>query len=75
MAQLPDIASAVSATAASIQLTAGTASSGLVSVLFDGRSALSMSAIVALGLLLGVGAHLLIARPAELSRPAIALQA
>jgi MFS transporter, DHA1 family, multidrug resistance protein len=74
MAPLPDIAGAVSATAASIQLTAGAASSGLVSVLFDGRSALSMSAIMALCSLLGLGAYLLIARPAELSRQAISLQ-
>jgi len=74
MAPLPDIAGAVSATATSIQLTAGAASSGLVSVLFDGRSALSMSAIMTLCSLLGLGAYLLIARPAELSRQAISLE-
>lgn len=74
MAPLPDIAGAVSATAASIQLTAGAASSGLVSVLFDGRSALSMTAMMALCSLLGLGAYLLIARPAELSRRAISLE-
>jgi len=74
MAPLPDIAGAVSATAASIQLTAGAASSGLVSVLFDGRSPLSMTAMMALCSLLGLGAYLLIARPAELSRRAISLE-
>jgi DHA1 family bicyclomycin/chloramphenicol resistance-like MFS transporter len=65
MAPLPDIAGAVGTTAASIQLTAGAASSGLVSVLFDGRSALSMSVVIALCSLLGLGAYLVITRPAE----------
>jgi DHA1 family bicyclomycin/chloramphenicol resistance-like MFS transporter len=74
MAPLPDIAGAVSATAASIQLTAGAASSGLVSALFDGRSALSMTAMMALFSLLGLGGYLPIARRAELSRRAIALE-
>jgi DHA1 family bicyclomycin/chloramphenicol resistance-like MFS transporter len=74
LAPLPDIAGAVSAAATGIQLTAGAASSGLVSILFDGRSALSMGAIMALCSLLGLGAYLLIARPAELSRHAISLQ-
>jgi DHA1 family bicyclomycin/chloramphenicol resistance-like MFS transporter len=74
MAPLPDIAGAVSAAAASIQLTAGAASSGLVSVLFDGRSALSMAAIMALCSLLGLGAYLMIARRAEMSRQAVPLQ-
>ncbi len=65
MQPLPEIAGAVSAAAGSVQLTAGAASSGLVSVLFDGRSALSMSATMALCSLLGLGAYFLIARPAE----------
>jgi DHA1 family bicyclomycin/chloramphenicol resistance-like MFS transporter len=71
MAPLPDIAGAVSATATSIQLTAGAASSGLVSVLFDGRSALSMAVMMALCSLLGLGANLLIARYANTHSPAI----
>lgn len=62
MAPLPDIAGAVSAAATSIQLIAGAASSGLVSVLFDGRSALSMTAMMALCSILGLGTYLLIAR-------------
>ena len=74
MAPLPDIAGAVSATAASLQLTAGAASSGLVSVLFDGRSALSMAALMALCSVVGLAAHVLIARRAELSRQAVSLQ-
>jgi DHA1 family bicyclomycin/chloramphenicol resistance-like MFS transporter len=47
MQPLPDIAGAVSAAAGSIQLTAGAAASGLVAALFDGRSALSMAAVMA----------------------------
>jgi len=65
MQPLPDIAGAVSAAAGSLQLTAGAVSSGLVSVLFDGHSALSMAAVMALCSLLGLGAYLLMARPAE----------
>jgi MFS transporter, DHA1 family, multidrug resistance protein len=65
MQPLPDIAGAVSAAAGSIQLTAGAASSGLVSLLFDGRTALSMTAVMTLCSLLGLGAYFLIARPAE----------
>jgi MFS transporter, DHA1 family, multidrug resistance protein len=65
MQPLPDIAGAVSAAAGSVQLTAGAASSGLVSVLFDGRSALSMTAVMTLCSFLGLGAYFLLARPAE----------
>jgi DHA1 family bicyclomycin/chloramphenicol resistance-like MFS transporter len=65
MQPLPEIAGAVSAAAGSVQLTAGAASSGLVSLLFDGRSALSMTAMMALCSLLGLAAYFLIARPAE----------
>ena len=65
MQPLPEIAGAVSAAAGSIQLTAGAVSSGLVSLLFDRRSALSMCAIMALCSFLGSCAYFLIARPAE----------
>ena len=65
MQPLPDIAGAVSAAAGSLQLTAGAVSSGLVSLLYDGRSALSMTAVMALSSVLGLGAYLLMARPAE----------
>ncbi len=65
MQPLPEIAGAVSAAAGSIQLTAGAVSSGLVSLLFDGRSALSMCAMMALCSFLGLFAYFLIARPAE----------
>jgi MFS transporter, DHA1 family, multidrug resistance protein len=62
---LPDIAGAVGALAGSIQMTAGAASSGLVAVLFDGRSALSMAAVMATCSLLALIAYYSLARPAE----------
>jgi MFS transporter, DHA1 family, multidrug resistance protein len=65
MQPLPEIAGAVSATAGSVQLTAGSVSSGLVSLLFDGRSALSMCAMMALCSFLGLCVYFLIVRPAE----------
>ncbi|MBV8796093.1 MAG: multidrug effflux MFS transporter [Hyphomicrobiales bacterium] len=64
MEPLPDIAGAVSAAAGSIQMTAGAAASGLVAVLFDGRSALSMAAVIAGSSLLALIAYCLLARPA-----------
>jgi DHA1 family bicyclomycin/chloramphenicol resistance-like MFS transporter len=65
MEPLPDIAGAVSAAAGSIQMTAGAAASGLVAALFDGRSALSMAAVIAGSSLLALIAYCLLARPAE----------
>jgi len=65
MEPLPDIAGAVSAAAGSIQMTAGAAASGLVAVLFDGRSALSMSAVIAACSLLALIGYILVARSAE----------
>ena len=65
MQPLPDIAGAVGAAAGCFQLTAGAASSGLVAVLFDGRSALSMAAVMATSSLLSLIAYCLLARPAE----------
>jgi MFS transporter, DHA1 family, multidrug resistance protein len=46
-------------------MTAGAASSGLVAVLFDGRSALSMAVVMAACSLLALMAYCLLARPAE----------
>jgi DHA1 family bicyclomycin/chloramphenicol resistance-like MFS transporter len=65
MRPLPEIAGAVGAAAGSIQMTAGAASSGLVAALFDGRSALSMTAVMAACSLLALIAYCLLARPAE----------
>jgi MFS transporter, DHA1 family, multidrug resistance protein len=55
MQPLPDIAGALGAAAGSIQVT----------VLFDGRSALSMAAVMATCSLLALIAYCLLARPAE----------
>ena len=65
MQPLPEIAGTVGAAAGSIQMTAGAAASGLVAVLFDGRSALSMAAVMATFSLLALTAYCLLARPAE----------
>lgn len=65
MQPLPDIAGAVGALAGGIQMMAGAASSGLVAVLFDGRSALSMAAVMAACSLLALIAYYSLARPAE----------
>ena len=65
MQPLPDIAGAVGAAAGSIQMTAGATSSGLVAVWFDGRSALSMAAVMAACSLLALIAYCLLARPAQ----------
>ena len=65
MRPLPEIAGTVGAAAGSIQMTAGAVASGLVSVGFDGKSALSMAAVMAACSLLGLIAYWLLARPAE----------
>jgi DHA1 family bicyclomycin/chloramphenicol resistance-like MFS transporter len=65
MQPLPEIAGAVGAVAGSIQMTAGAASSGLVAALFDGRSTLSMAAVMAASSLFALIAYRLLARPAE----------
>jgi len=65
MQRLPEIAGAVSAAAGSIQLISGAVSSALVAVHFDGRTALSMSAVMAASSLLALVLYLFVARPAE----------
>jgi len=65
MQPLPEIAGAVGAAAGSIQMTAGAISSGLVAFFYDGRSALSMTAVMAPCSLLALVLYLLVARPAE----------
>ena len=65
MHPLPQIAGAVSAVSGSIQMMAGAISSGLVACLYDGRSALSMAAVMTSCSLLALASYLLIARPAE----------
>ena len=65
MQPLPRIAGAVGAAAGCIQMAMGAAASGLVATLYDGHSALSMTALMALCSLLALAAYLLIARPVE----------
>jgi MFS transporter, DHA1 family, multidrug resistance protein len=65
MHPLPQIAGAVGAVSGSIQMMTGAVSSGLVAFLYDGRSALSMSAVMTLCSFLALASYLLIARPAE----------
>jgi hypothetical protein len=56
-------------------MAAGAASSGLVAVLFDGRSALSMAAVMATCSLLALIAYCLLARPAERRIHSLAVEA
>jgi DHA1 family bicyclomycin/chloramphenicol resistance-like MFS transporter len=46
-------------------MTIGAVASGLVAALYDGHSALSMTALMALCSLLALVSYLLLARPAE----------
>ena len=65
MQPLPEIAGAASAATGAIQMAMGAAASGLVAALFDGRSALSMTLVMALCSLLALASYLLLARSAE----------
>lgn len=64
MQPLPDIAGAVSAAAGTVQMSSGAIASGLVALLFDGRSALSMAAVMAATTLLALTLYLRFARSA-----------
>jgi DHA1 family bicyclomycin/chloramphenicol resistance-like MFS transporter len=65
MQPLPEIAGAVGAAAGTIQMTAGAISSGLVALLFDGRSALSMTAVMTVCSISALVSYQLVARPVE----------
>lgn len=65
MQPLPEIAGAAGAATGCIQMTMGAIASALVAVLYDGHSALSMTALMALFSLLALVSYLLLARPAE----------
>ena len=65
MQPLPQIAGAAGAATGCIQMTTGAVVSGLVAALYDGHSALSMTAFMALCSLLALVSYLLLARPAE----------
>jgi len=65
MQPLPQIAGAAGAATGCIQMTVGAVASGLVAALYDGHSALSMTALMAACSLVALAAYLLLARPAE----------
>jgi MFS transporter, DHA1 family, multidrug resistance protein len=65
MQPLPEIAGAAGAATGFIQMTTGAIASGLVAALYDGHSALSMTAVMALCSLTALISYLLVARPAE----------
>ena len=67
MQPLAQIAGAVGAATGCIQMTMGAVASGLVTALYDGHSALSMTALMALCSLLALVSYLLLARPASAS--------
>jgi MFS transporter, DHA1 family, multidrug resistance protein len=63
----PQIAGAAGATTGFVQMTIGAVSSGLVATLYNGHSALSMTALMALCSVLALVSYLLLARPASAS--------
>jgi DHA1 family bicyclomycin/chloramphenicol resistance-like MFS transporter len=65
MQPLPQIAGAAGAATGSIQMMTGAIVSGLVATLYDERSALSMTALMAACSLVALISYLLLARPAE----------
>jgi DHA1 family bicyclomycin/chloramphenicol resistance-like MFS transporter len=65
MQPLPQIAGAAGAATGCIQMTMGAVASGLVAALYDGHSALSMTALMAVCSLIALGSYLMVARPAE----------
>ena len=71
MQPLPQIAGAAGAATGCIQMAMGAVASGLVATLHDGRSALSMTALMALCSLLALVSYLLIARRAEMRGHAV----
>ena len=65
MQPLPRIAGAVGAATGCIQMTAAAVVSGLVAMLYDQHSALSMTALMAVCSLVALAAYLLLVRPVE----------
>jgi MFS transporter, DHA1 family, multidrug resistance protein len=65
MQPLPQIAGSVGAASGCVRMIAAGSSSALVAVLFDGRSALPMTAMMAFFALLAGGLYILVVRPAE----------
>jgi MFS transporter, DHA1 family, multidrug resistance protein len=69
MQPLPQIAGAAGAARGCIQMAMGAAASGLVARLYDGHSALSMTALMAGYALLALASYLILARPADRAVP------
>jgi len=69
MQPFPEFAGAAGAAMGCIQMAMGAAASGLVATLYDGHSALSMTASMALCSLMALAAYLFLARPAECAVP------
>lgn len=69
MQPLPEIAGAAGAAMGCIQMAVGAAASGLVATLYDGHSALSMTALMALFSVFALAAYVGLARPAEYAVP------
>ena len=69
MQPLPQIAGAAGAAMGFSQMAMGAASSGLVAILYDGHSALSMTSLMVLCSVLALAVYLLVARPAEYAEP------
>jgi len=65
MRPLPQIAGAVGAAAGCVQTATGAVASALVATLYDGHTALSMTALMAFCSLFALGSYLLLARPAS----------
>jgi DHA1 family bicyclomycin/chloramphenicol resistance-like MFS transporter len=63
MQQLPEIGGSVSAMAGLVQMMVAAGSSALVALLFDGHSALSMAAVMALFSALAVASYVLVSAP------------
>ena len=65
MEPFPQLAGAASATTGFVQMTIGAVVSGLVTTFFDGRSALSMTSLMALCSFLALVSYVALVRPAE----------
>jgi MFS transporter, DHA1 family, multidrug resistance protein len=65
MQPLPQVAGAAGAATGCIQMTTGAVVSGLVAMLYDEHSALSMTALMTVCSLVALASYLLLARPAE----------
>jgi DHA1 family bicyclomycin/chloramphenicol resistance-like MFS transporter len=71
MQPLPEIAGAVSAASGFVQMTFGAASSGLVAILYDGRSAVSMASVMVFCSLVAIASYGVVARPARMRNAVI----